>query len=60
MILSVATRVVCVVGAERQFQSTPACERATVVVGQWTEEAEKFQSTPACERATGRDRYWLA
>ena len=35
----------------RQFQSTPACERATEY-GYTQRTLRRFQSTPACERAT--------
>ncbi len=37
--------------SDPKFQSTPACERATLKVrGMY--DARMFQSTPACERAT--------
>ena len=38
--------------ARSKFQSTPACERATVPACLPPAHALKFQSTPACERAT--------
>ncbi len=34
------------------FQSTPACERATIGLKGEEYTLEVFQSTPACERAT--------
>ena len=40
-----------VVVAGYQFQSTPACERATKPIDD-ADKSAMFQSTPACERAT--------